>query len=480
MGLLLVKERLKNGHSKTWKIDNHKQAYSWGRSSQADLVSINPVNPAFIGVIEFRDNAWKLNLFEKIQGVESLEVVLNGKTRLQFNDQEVEFEHVEQKENLLESLRKLNPVTDFNSAWQIAIATANGVILSTKIDRATVKMVLETPAGKVELQPTQNTDLETIKSDFYTIYRRVVHQEDLSHLKRFHVGSQMDRDSKRIALGGSALIALLVIAAILTPKQQKLPVQEYVAEVKAPVIMKLPKEAMKKKQELQRAPAAVPEQTVGEKQANAGASKNTSMFKTSDVSGRISKLLSKVSSQAARTANVVVTKNGVAAGAGPSGRALAALGNVERPGNNWGSGNKGDYGVSTVGGKNGKGTAGFGTLAGGSAGKAGVGLIEEETEVSGGLDRDIIAQYIKSQLGQILHCYERELPAKPDLFGKVAVRFTIGSSGAVEAQNIGDNTLKNATVEGCILNKVAKWKFPSPKGGTKVLVTYPFLFKSTN
>lgn len=480
MGLLLVKERLKNGHSKTWKIDNHKQAYSWGRSSQADLVSINPSNPAFIGVIEFRGNTWKLNLFERIQGVDSLEVELAGKTRLQFNDQEVEFEHVEQKENLLESLRKLSPVSDFKTAWQIAIATANGVILSTKIDRATVPMSLETPAGSVDLQPLQSTELETIKSDFYTIYRRLIQQEDLSHLKKFHVGGQMDPESKRIVLGGSALIALLALAALLVPKPQKIQTQEFVAEVKAPVIMKLPKETMKRKQEVQRAPTSIPQQTVGEKQANAGANKNTSMFKTSDVSGRISKLLSKVSAQAARTNNVVLTKNGVVAGTGPSGRALAALGNVERPGSNWGSANKGDYGVSTVGGKNGKGTAGFGTLSGGSAGKAGVGLIEEETEVSGGLDRDIIAQYIKSQLGQILQCYERELPAKPELFGKVAVRFTISSSGAVEAQNIGDNTLKNATVEGCILNKVAKWKFPSPKGGTKVLVTYPFLFKSTN
>jgi hypothetical protein len=59
-------------------------------------------------------------------------------------------------------------------------------------------------------------------------------------------------------------------------------------------------------------------------------------------------------------------------------------------------------------------------------------------------------------------------------------RFGIGADGLIETQRISDTTLRNATVEGCILQKVAKWKFPTPQGGTKVLVTYPFLFKSTN
>ena len=109
-----------------------------------------------------------------------------------------------------------------------------------------------------------------------------------------------------------------------------------------------------------------------------------------------------------------------------------------------------------------------------------MGLLEDEGEITGGLDREVIAQYIKSRLGEILYCYERQLSANPDLYGKVAVKFSIAGTGAVETQRIGDTTLKNATVEGCILQKVAKWKFPTPEGGTKVLVTYPFLFKSTN
>jgi hypothetical protein len=101
-------------------------------------------------------------------------------------------------------------------------------------------------------------------------------------------------------------------------------------------------------------------------------------------------------------------------------------------------------------------------------------------EVGGGLDRDIIAEIIKGELGQIRYCYERQLSAHPELYGKMQIKFTIGLDGAVAEQRIGSTTLKNADVEGCILRRVARWKFPQPKGGTTVLVSYPFLLKSND
>ena len=83
-------------------------------------------------------------------------------------------------------------------------------------------------------------------------------------------------------------------------------------------------------------------------------------------------------------------------------------------------------GVSTAGVGGGKGTKGLGSgLGQGKTGSGGVGLIEEESEVIGGLDREIIAQYIKTQLGQILYCYERQLSAHPEMEGKVSVKFVI-------------------------------------------------------
>ncbi len=137
-------------------------------------------------------------------------------------------------------------------------------------------------------------------------------------------------------------------------------------------------------------------------------------------------------------------------------------------------------GLGTAG--KGGGTTGYmgsGALSLGNVGNAEVGVLEEESEVDGGLDKEAIARVIRSQLGQIRYCYERQLSASPDLYGKILIKFTIGAAGSVVAQAIGTTSLNNAMVEGCILRRVAGWQFPSPKGGTSVLVTYPFLFKST-
>jgi hypothetical protein len=119
-------------------------------------------------------------------------------------------------------------------------------------------------------------------------------------------------------------------------------------------------------------------------------------------------------------------------------------------------------------------------MNGGTTGNAEVGVIEEETLVDGGLDREIIASIIRQHLGEIRYCYERQLSANPDIYGKVAVKFIIGSAGEVTSQQVGTTTLRNAMVEGCILRRIARMKFPAPKGGTSVIVTYPFLFKSLN
>ena len=136
--------------------------------------------------------------------------------------------------------------------------------------------------------------------------------------------------------------------------------------------------------------------------------------------------------------------------------------------------------MGTVGKGGGGSTKGMGGLALGGAGSASVGIVDDETEIQGGLDKDVIARVINSQLGEIRYCYERQLAAKPDMYGKVVIRFAIDGSGGVSTQRVKRSTLKSAMVEGCILRRVASWQFPKPKGGTTVLVTYPFLFKSTN
>lgn len=200
-------------------------------------------------------------------------------------------------------------------------------------------------------------------------------------------------------------------------------------------------------------------------------------------SSGLTALIGKISARAAKNTDYIQTA-GVAPDVIGAGAALGVgrtIGSAapKQVGLGAGEGHKlGGVGTAGKGGGSGD-YKGFGGLAVGNVGNASVGLLEEESEVDGGLDKDVIARYIKSQLGQIRYCYERQLSASPDLYGKVMIKFTIGATGAVTTQAIGASSLSNAMVEGCILRRVAGWQFPIPKGGTQVLVSYPFLFKST-
>jgi hypothetical protein len=200
-------------------------------------------------------------------------------------------------------------------------------------------------------------------------------------------------------------------------------------------------------------------------------------------SAELSSLIGKIAKRASSNTRLIGALGQTPDKSG-TGRAVAsanglAAATVGQPGVAQGTGYK-LAGIGT-GGKGGGGNYKEGTGLGlGGVGTSQVGILEEESEVSGGLDRDIIAEVIKSELGQIRYCYERQLSGNPDLYGKVMIRFTIGADGLVAEQKIGQTTLKSADVEGCILRRVARWKFPTPKGGTNVLVTYPFLFKSAD
>ncbi len=130
----------------------------------------------------------------------------------------------------------------------------------------------------------------------------------------------------------------------------------------------------------------------------------------------------------------------------------------------------GGYGTKGKGG----GQAGYGkmTLVG-SAGAAALPL-GREALVEGGLDRDMIAEIINRNMGQIRYCYEQGLQGEPKLAGRVAVRFTIGGNGIVTTAGVDHSTLNSQMVENCMLAHLRTWKFPLPERGLAVHVAYPF------
>jgi hypothetical protein len=135
----------------------------------------------------------------------------------------------------------------------------------------------------------------------------------------------------------------------------------------------------------------------------------------------------------------------------------------------------GGYGTKGKGG----GQAGYGKLSlVGSAGGNPIPL-GKEAIIAGGLDRDLIADVINRNLGQVRFCYEQGLQGDPGLGGRVAVGFVIGGNGQVKVAGIESTTLNSKIVEDCILLRLKSWKFPLPEGGVDVKVSYPFVLRRT-
>ena len=152
---------------------------------------------------------------------------------------------------------------------------------------------------------------------------------------------------------------------------------------------------------------------------------------------------------------------------------------------------RGKPGGGGEGGEGTGGTVGIGNLASaGSGGAESVGSGDQKVErqvkgsvggnvgaVSGGnLDRGVISSYVRSKMGGIRSCYERELKKNPSLKGKITVTFSIGGDGKVVGASVAGATLNDPSVQNCVLRMVRRWRFTPPEDGKPVAVTYPFVF----
>ncbi|QDE98690.1 adventurous gliding motility protein GltG [Myxococcus xanthus] len=152
-------------------------------------------------------------------------------------------------------------------------------------------------------------------------------------------------------------------------------------------------------------------------------------------------------------------------------------------GTSGGGGGTGDTigigGIGTKGRGGGTGTYGSGVGVLGGKQSVDVGITSSDPEVMGSLDKELIRQVIHRNRGQIRYCFESLLNRFPKLGGKVAVKFVIAGNGTVASSSVAQTTAGNAELETCVAGRVRTWKFPEPKGGGVVVVTYPFIFKQS-
>jgi TonB family protein len=167
-------------------------------------------------------------------------------------------------------------------------------------------------------------------------------------------------------------------------------------------------------------------------------------------------------------------------------------------GQNWGLGGFAMYGTGRGGGGDGEGTIGVGDLGtighccgnkdggfgppGGPKLKNGISIKAPKITAGtgtaiGSLSKEAIRRVIRQHLNEVRFCYEQKLAVKPDLEGRVAVKFVIAPDGSVKGSKVDSSTVNDAEVEACIAKAVARWTFPIPPDGGLVVATYPFIFK---
>lgn len=94
--------------------------------------------------------------------------------------------------------------------------------------------------------------------------------------------------------------------------------------------------------------------------------------------------------------------------------------------------------------------------------------------VSGRLPPEVIQRVVRNNFGRFRGCYEQGLARNPNLEGRVAVSFVIGSDGGVSYASAGGD-LPDSGVTSCVSKSFYSLSFPAPETGI-VKVTYPIMF----
>ncbi|MCP4603102.1 MAG: AgmX/PglI C-terminal domain-containing protein [Proteobacteria bacterium] len=209
----------------------------------------------------------------------------------------------------------------------------------------------------------------------------------------------------------------------------------------------------------------------------------------------------------AETGGILSYLSSAAAPTSPFGREIAigvdpenALGSLvgNQIGESFGYGGLGLTGTGRGGGGSGEGTLGIGHLGtigtGGGRGSGsrygrykgglkerlskGPRVVSSPATIKGSLSKNVIRRIVRRHINEIKFCYEQGLRKRPDIAGRVAIKFLISRSGAVQSTAVFSSTVDDPQVESCIARTVRRMTFPQPEDGGIVIVTYPFTLTS--
>lgn len=122
---------------------------------------------------------------------------------------------------------------------------------------------------------------------------------------------------------------------------------------------------------------------------------------------------------------------------------------------------------------------GMGVKAGlGKKGSKRVGKIKVGSgQTRGFCNKGHLKSVVRRRAGAIRACYEKRLQLKPNLKGKISVRWTIALDGKTTGVSITSNSLGDSQVSNCVARVLRRMRFRKPEGGICV-VQWPFVFNS--
>lgn len=97
--------------------------------------------------------------------------------------------------------------------------------------------------------------------------------------------------------------------------------------------------------------------------------------------------------------------------------------------------------------------------------------------VSGGLNQSEVSAVMRTNNNQIRNCYEKTLKRNPRAVGKVKIQMIVGANGRIISLSQMQNTVGDSALVDCIISRIRTWSFPLPRGGQKVTVNYPWVFR---
>ncbi|WP_169796742.1 AgmX/PglI C-terminal domain-containing protein [Chondromyces crocatus] len=99
-------------------------------------------------------------------------------------------------------------------------------------------------------------------------------------------------------------------------------------------------------------------------------------------------------------------------------------------------------------------------------------------KIGGGtLTQDEIRRVVTERPELFDACYLIGAGKSRDFIATVTVRATLGPSGKVTVADVVRSTAKNKKVDTCVADAFKQLKFPSPRGATTSVITFPMEFQ---